>query len=83
MVSLGHPSLPPTDLGRLDDEETSPVRPVCREWKKRFDGKKENNTGYNSEGKTLNATLKYQHRKNLLNQIKGQQTVDYRELKKF
>ncbi|GFU31727.1 hypothetical protein TNCV_1176071 [Trichonephila clavipes] len=24
MVSLGHPSLPPTDLGRLEDEETSP-----------------------------------------------------------
>ncbi|GFV85683.1 hypothetical protein TNCV_657701 [Trichonephila clavipes] len=24
MVSLGHPSLPPTDLGRLDDEEASP-----------------------------------------------------------
>ncbi|GFS50130.1 DUF1758 domain-containing protein [Trichonephila clavipes] len=24
MVRLGHPSLPPTDLGRLDDEEASP-----------------------------------------------------------
>ncbi|GFW11456.1 histone-lysine N-methyltransferase SETMAR [Trichonephila clavipes] len=24
MVSLGHPSLPPTDLGRLDDEKASP-----------------------------------------------------------
>ncbi|GFW25717.1 hypothetical protein TNCV_1309781 [Trichonephila clavipes] len=24
MVSLGHPSLPLTDLGRLDDEEASP-----------------------------------------------------------
>ncbi|GFX25395.1 hypothetical protein TNCV_1423801 [Trichonephila clavipes] len=24
MVSLGHPSLPPTDFGRLDDEEASP-----------------------------------------------------------
>ncbi|GFX36609.1 hypothetical protein TNCV_2031891 [Trichonephila clavipes] len=29
MGSLGHPSLPPTDLGRLDDEEASPgVRPL-------------------------------------------------------
>ncbi|GFU19027.1 hypothetical protein TNCV_430661 [Trichonephila clavipes] len=29
MVSLGHPSLPPSDLGRLDDEEASPgVRPL-------------------------------------------------------
>ncbi|GFX11703.1 hypothetical protein TNCV_4340491 [Trichonephila clavipes] len=24
MVSLGHPSLPPTDLGRIDDEGASP-----------------------------------------------------------
>ncbi|GFT50198.1 hypothetical protein TNCV_3622531 [Trichonephila clavipes] len=24
MVNLGHPSLPPTDLGRLDDEQPSP-----------------------------------------------------------
>ncbi|GFY10489.1 hypothetical protein TNCV_2565171 [Trichonephila clavipes] len=26
MVTLGHPSLPPTDLGQLDDEEASPFQ---------------------------------------------------------
>ncbi|GFV70967.1 hypothetical protein TNCV_2355111 [Trichonephila clavipes] len=29
MVSLGHPSLPPTDLGGLDDEEATPGIVCC------------------------------------------------------
>ncbi|GFU88642.1 uncharacterized protein TNCV_4443191 [Trichonephila clavipes] len=37
MASLGHPSFPPTDLGRLDDEEASPGVMSRRKQRSAFD----------------------------------------------
>ncbi|GFW14572.1 hypothetical protein TNCV_2358961 [Trichonephila clavipes] len=56
MVSLGHPSFPPRDLGRLDDEEASPgVRPLQN---KVDDVARVTNLWLKSRGSTLSSGLK-------------------------